>query len=247
MKLQEVTKYAQDNELVTLDNERPVTNSLKVSEYFEKDHRHVLRDIREKILPYVSESFNQSNFGLVSYIDAKGEERPMYILTRDGFTMVAMGYTGVKAMKFKEDYITAFNKMEEALRGVPLTPDQIIDRAANKLSAKLFPQFMKTVTQSLSKGIVDQVRDLPQGETLLPVEEPLQLEDLEHIKLSELPHILTVDHIIAYLNIGKKQAYELMHIEDFPAFKVGNSIRIEKRYFVKWLEKQAKQPINDRG
>lgn len=244
MNLEQITRYAQDNELVIMDNERPVTTSLKVAEYFQKRHDHVLRDIKEKILPYISTEFSAPNFGEASYLDEQGKERPMYVLTRDGFTMVAMGYTGVKAMKFKEDYITAFNKMEETLKGIQLTPEQLVDRAANKVANQLFPQFMKTVNQSLSKSIVEQVRELPQGETLLPTEEPLQLEDLEHIKLSELPHILTVDHIQAYLNIGKKQAYELMHVEDFPAFKVGSSIKIEKRYFMKWLEKQAKQPIS---
>lgn len=171
MNLEQITRYAQDSELVIMDNERPVTTSLKVAEYFDKEHKHVIRDIREKIVPYVSESFNQSNFGLVEYTDAKGEERPMYILTRDGFTMVAMGYTGVKAMKFKEDYITAFNKMEEALRGVQLTPEQLVDRAASKVANQLFPQFMKTVNQTLSKSIVEQIRGLPQGETLLQLQE----------------------------------------------------------------------------
>lgn len=244
MNLQQLTRYAQDNELVVINEGKPTTTSLKVASYFEKRHDNVIRDIREKILPYVSEQFGLLNFELSSYTNEQNKEQPMYILTRDGFTMVAMGYTGVKAMKFKEDYITAFNRMEEALRGVQLTPEQLVDRAANKVANQLFPQFMKTVNQSLSKGIVEQIRNLPQGETLLTTEEPLKLEDPEHIKLSELPHILTVDHVQAYLNIGKKQAYELMHVDDFPAFKVGNSIKIEKRYFMKWLEKQAKQPIS---
>lgn len=243
MNLQQITTYANDAELVTIEEGRPTTNSLKVAEYFGKDHKHVMRDIREKILPYVSENFGLSNFGLSSYIDDQNKEQPMYVLTRDGFTMVAMGYTGVKAMKFKEDYITAFNKMETALRGRQLTPEELTDRAANKLAQQLFPQFMKTVSHTLSKSIVEQVRSLPQGETLIPTEEPLQLESIEHLTLSALPHILTVDHIKAYLNIGQKQAYELMREPDFPAFKVGTSIRIEKRYFIKWLERSAKQPI----
>jgi len=171
MNLEQITKYAQDNELVILDNERPVTTSLKVAEYFEKDHHKVLRDIREKILPYVSEQFGLSNFGLSYYLNEQNKEQPMYILTRDGFTMVAIGYTGVKAMKFKENYITAFNKLGETLRGVQLTPEQLVDRAANKVANQLFPQFMKTINQSLSKSIVEQIRGLPQGETLLQLQE----------------------------------------------------------------------------
>lgn len=92
----------------------------------------------------------------------------MYTLTRDGFTMVAMGYTGAKAMKFKEDYITAFNRMEDALRGQPLTNDELVDRAAQKVATQLLPQFFKTIAPTLAKSVVEQIRSLPQGETLLP-------------------------------------------------------------------------------
>lgn len=59
---------------------------------------------------------NQRNFTLVEYTDAKGESRPMYELTRDGFTLLAMGFTGKKALEFKLAYINQFNKMEQALK-----------------------------------------------------------------------------------------------------------------------------------
>ena len=86
-------------------------SSRNVAKLFDKEHAHVLRDIKEKILPFVSEEFNQSNFGLVNYKDKKGEKRPEYLLNRKSFTMVAMGYTGERAMKFKEAYIEAFEAM----------------------------------------------------------------------------------------------------------------------------------------
>lgn len=168
MNLQQMITASKAVDLVEIENGQPVTTSLKVAEYFGKEHKNVTRDIRDKILPYVSENFNALNFELVSYTDAKGEERPMYILTRDGFTMVAMGYTGAKAMKFKEDYITAFNRMEDALRKERPNNDDLIEQAATRLATKLFPQFVKTITPTLAKSIVDQVRSLPQGETLLP-------------------------------------------------------------------------------
>lgn len=105
------------------DEIKPATTSLKVAEYFEKEHFHVMRDIKD-VISKCSESFNASNFGLVEYTDTKGQKRPMYLLTRDGFTMVAMGYTGTKAMQFKERYIAAFNKMEERLRS--MQPQQVL-------------------------------------------------------------------------------------------------------------------------
>lgn len=91
-----------------------VVTSLDVAETFGKDHSHVLRDIREL---ECSEEFRQSNFGLISYKDSMNREKPMYYITRDGFTLLVMGYTGEKAMKFKEAYINQFNAMEKALIG----------------------------------------------------------------------------------------------------------------------------------
>lgn len=61
--------------------------------------------------------FAELNFLPITYPDAKGEARPMYLLTRDGFTLLAMGFTGAKAVQFKVAYINAFNRMERLLRG----------------------------------------------------------------------------------------------------------------------------------
>ena len=98
----------------------------------------------------------------------------MYYITRDGFTMVAMGYTGAKAMKFKEAYINEFNKMEAMLQKRRPNNEDLIDQAATKITAKLFPQFVKTVSAILSKDIVERIRSLPQGEQLLQPPEPIQ-------------------------------------------------------------------------
>lgn len=71
-----------------------------------------------------SESFNALNFQAVEYTDAKGEKRPMYLLSKDGFMMVAMAYITPEAMRIKEAYIARFNEMEEQLRTTsPLLPN----------------------------------------------------------------------------------------------------------------------------
>jgi Rha family phage regulatory protein len=93
--------------------DRVMTTSLAVANAFEKNHRDVLRTIQALEVP---DEFNQRNFALVDYKDAKGEMRPMYLMTRDGFTILAMGFTGGRAMEFKIRYIEAFNRMEEELR-----------------------------------------------------------------------------------------------------------------------------------
>lgn len=68
--------------------DKPVTTSLKVAEYFDKNHFDVMRGIKET-LSKCSESFGASNFAVSSYISEQGKTLPMYVLTRDGFTMVA--------------------------------------------------------------------------------------------------------------------------------------------------------------
>ena len=90
-----------------------VVSSRMVAQVFEKEHKHVLRDIETL---GCSDTFIRSNFGPVEYRDAKGEMRPEILLTRDGFTLLAMGYKGERAMRFKEAYINAFNMMEQKLK-----------------------------------------------------------------------------------------------------------------------------------
>lgn len=174
MNLQNLISIQETNELIEIENGQPVTTSLKVAEIFGKLHKNVLRDIQEKILPYVSGDFAQLNFEPSSYVNEQNKHQPMYYITRDGFTMVAMGYTGAKAMKFKEAYINEFNKMEAMLQKRRPNNEDLIDQAATKITAKLFPQFVKTVSATLSKDIVERIRSLPQGEQLLQPPEPIQ-------------------------------------------------------------------------
>ena len=119
---------------LTVANGKITVSSRDVARVFEKEHKHVMESIR-KIILELSPDFNESNFGLVEYADSKGEKRPAYNLTRDGFTLLVMGYTGTKAMKFKIAYINAFNKMEEALKGYPAIPQTLPD--ALRLAADL--------------------------------------------------------------------------------------------------------------
>lgn len=112
------------NELLPMITERdgiPVTTSRAVAEQFGKQHKNVIRDI-ENLRATLDETengkaFNRLNFEPVTLPDAKGESRPAYLLTRDGFTLLAMGFTGAKAVQFKVAYINAFNRMERLIRG----------------------------------------------------------------------------------------------------------------------------------
>lgn len=95
-------------------------DSLFVAATFEKQHYNVLRDIGRITASNsgLSPEFIALNFEGNTYRDARGRKLPRYLLTRDGFTMLVMGYTGPKAMHFKELYIQRFNEMEHCVRSL---------------------------------------------------------------------------------------------------------------------------------
>ena len=115
----------------------PAVTSLQVAEAFGKEHRHVLRDIRETI-DKCSESFTAPNFGLSEYTDSTGRKLPLYLLSKDGLMMVTMGYTTPEAMRVKEAYIARFNEMERELagRGAGMLPGSYAD-ALEALAAEV--------------------------------------------------------------------------------------------------------------
>ena len=92
-----------------------LTTSREIADYFGKAHKNVVRDIRNTLeqLEQTPEGqeFSRLNFELTYYTDGQGKPRPAYVLTRDGFTLLAMGFTGARAMQFKVAYINAFNRM----------------------------------------------------------------------------------------------------------------------------------------
>lgn len=130
---------------VSLQNGRPATTSLEVAKYFGKRHDNIIRDIKQ-ILDNCPKEFTALNFEVSKYIDETGRNLVMYILYRDGFMLLAMGYTGKKALQIKLAYIEAFNRMEAQL-------------AANKVeSSTSLPQSAELLPpshQAQLKAIVD--------------------------------------------------------------------------------------------
>lgn len=115
---------------VTVIDGRAVTTSLKIAEVFGKQHKHVLDAIRKLEAP---EDFTGPNFRLSEFTDSTGRKLPMYQITRDGFTLLAMGFTGKKAMQFKIAYIAAFNAMEAELKNRSSIRQEDLDRFADDL------------------------------------------------------------------------------------------------------------------
>jgi Rha family phage regulatory protein len=101
-------------------DDKAMTTSLKVAEMFGKAHRHILRDIERLIERGVP------NFEQTSYVHPQnGQEYRMFLMDRDGFSLLVMGFTGNKALAWKLKYIEAFNRMEAELmkRQVNVLPD----------------------------------------------------------------------------------------------------------------------------
>ena len=112
------TKERIDFMLVKISGKRNeeilTTTSRKVAEVFGKEHFNVLRDVENL---GCSNSFRKLNFEVSEYkVHGNNKTYKEYVMTRDGFTLLVMGYTGEKAMQFKEAYIHAFNEMEKELK-----------------------------------------------------------------------------------------------------------------------------------
>lgn len=122
-------------ELVYLSKkDEAVCSSLQVAEKFGKRHADVIRAINN-LLENDSTQNCVRCFTKSSYTDAKGEKRPMYVMNRDGFTFLVMGFTGNKANEWKWQYIKAFNKMEEFIKEKK-SQKWIDERKAGKLTRK---------------------------------------------------------------------------------------------------------------
>ena len=93
--------------VVSVDRGRPVASSVDVAAYFDKKHYHVLRDIR-RLCEEASAAFTESNFGFSVYKDSTGRSHPHCLMTKNGFVLLVMGFTGPKALEFKLAYIAAF-------------------------------------------------------------------------------------------------------------------------------------------
>ncbi|MGE9914097.1 Rha family transcriptional regulator [Megasphaera elsdenii] len=100
------------NELVTVYNKQLVTDSQTVAEHFEKEHKNVLRAIDN----LVAQNSATKNMFLEQTREYRGRDFRYYLMNRDGFSLLVMGFTGKAALEWKLKFLEAFNTMEKALR-----------------------------------------------------------------------------------------------------------------------------------
>lgn len=213
--------------LVTSYNGVLVADSLEVADRFGKRHADVLRTIDGLITEVATQNCvtnaEPESYFIPSEYQNRGKSYKKYLLTRDGFSLLVMGFTGPAALHWKLLYIEAFNKMEQTLR-----------------SNVDIRQLVTQITTDVLRTVLPDIRQA--------VEPPPEIEDgrvhnsrrLDFLYGNDeaLPNFLTVYDIRDYLGIGQRQAYELVKSEGFPAKKLGNSYRIPKADFLDWVKKQ---------
>lgn len=211
--------------LVTSYNGVLVADSVQVAEQFGKKHKDVLEAVDKLVYEIAAQSAENSADYFIqdTYKDVRNRTQRKYLLTRDGFSLLVMGFTGPAALHWKLLYIEAFNKMEQALR-----------------SNVDIRQLVTQITTDVLRTVLPDIRQA--------VEPPPEIEDgrvhnsrrLDFLYGNDeaLPNFLTVYDIRDYLGIGQRQAYELVKSEGFPAKKLGNSYRIPKDDFLDWVKKQ---------
>lgn len=116
-----------NNIILSTQNGEPVASSRQIAESFEKNHRDVLRavdNLKEDVRNFAQMFFE------TTVPDSYGREQRAYLMNRDGFTLLAMGFTGKAALEWKLKYIAAFNEMEKKLTEQPqLTRSQLLATA----------------------------------------------------------------------------------------------------------------------
>lgn len=144
--------------VVTIVNGQPTTLSTDVAYFFEKPHNDVLKAIRAILSKLPEDRLRNFSQTVVTRANPSGGapiQSKAYRLTRDGFTFLAMGFTGEKAQAFKWAYIDAFNRMEEALRAptdqsaLITTTEQYEIRKAIKSRAKASSVHYQTIYNAL--------------------------------------------------------------------------------------------------
>lgn len=207
-----------NNELVFNNNGKALTSSLLVARTFGKEHARVMRDIRELAC---SEGFRLGNFADTSYTDTQGKTQPMFTLTRDGFTLLVMGYTGKKAMQFKESYIEAFNKMEQSLKNnTSMSELEILAKSAQALleQSRRIDNVEKRLNQ-IEREREENGRLLLEAKLSDNIVPEMTLRD----KIRQL-----VNRYTAATNIDQRDVWHKIYEELYYKYKI--SIRSYKKY-----------------
>ena len=127
------------------ESNQPLTNSKLVAEVFGKEHKHV-REAIKKLLTTAENSTVRQMFSESTYLNEQNKEQPMFIMNQDGFTLLAMGFNGKKAMEFKLKYIEAFNAMKRQIeQNKPSVPQNYLEALKSLVKSEEEKQQQETI------------------------------------------------------------------------------------------------------
>jgi Rha family phage regulatory protein len=185
-----------------------ICTSRAMAEIFNKRHTHVLEAISNATEPEsgLSEKFSLINFKESSYKDSTGRKLPMYLLTRDGFSIIAFGFNGKKAMKFKESYINRFNEMELALK----------DRQLARMECHLLTDAIKSSHDPAKpyhfSNEMNMLLTIVAGKTAKQLKQERNLPDTaevrDYLSPSEIKLLASLQPVAAFLNANKDEYAE---------------------------------------
>lgn len=229
----------------------PVTTSLIVAEVFEKEHRHVLDAIRN-IIRSAENSAVLGMFYETMYLNSQNKKQPMFVMNRDGFSLLVMGFTGEKSLGWKIKFIKAFNEMENRIRSIAI-PDFNDPVAAARAWADEKEKAIiaeKKVSMLFPKAVfADKVMDT---ENMVDIGQSAKLLKLPYGR-NRLFELLRERGIFFKGRNEPKQEYvdrgyfelrqKLIERENHPSFSVKKVLVTQKGLF--WLSKMLNSDYKD--
>ncbi len=174
------------------NNGEILASSREVAEHFEKRHKNVLQSIKNLT---AKNSAMKNMFIESEYISSRGREEKEYLMTRDGFSLLVMGFTGVKALEWKLKYIDAFNKMEQLIK--------------SQYQGKYLPKNYKEALVQL----VEQIEINEQLESTIEKNKPFVKFASTVTKADNMIDVNTMSKMIQeknHIDIGRNRLYELL-------------------------------------
>ena len=186
--------------IVEMIEGKPMTTSIIVAKKFGREHRTVLRSIETLDC---SDEFRAHNFVRTDYKSVQGHSKPMYLMTRDGFTFLCMGFTGDKAAKWKESYIKAFNMMEDRLtkqnEALEWKQARLQGKAARKSVTDAIQRFVEYATNQGSKNATRYYSNITKMEyaalDLISQREPVPSNFRDTLDALDLAFLTTAEYI----------------------------------------------------
>lgn len=243
------------NEIILKEEKgQVVASSNNIAEKFGKRHDQVLRDIDNMLKSdstiLWSEMFNES-----TYVNSRGKEYRCFLVNRDGFSLLAMGFTGKKALEWKLKYINAFNAMEEALKsGTTLSEEerlklQLFSKDPSEV-AYAHKRLVEIETAPLVAEIEEQKPKVEYHDEVLNkdglITTTVVAKDLGYRSAQKLNEIMNLNHIIFKNQSGTwcpYAEYEWLIIEgyaDYQSYTAKNAAPC-----LKWTEKGRKWIIEN--